>query len=623
MARDHVLGVSVAVVQGNTPVLIKGYGYDRLGPARAVNPETSLFRLGSVTKVFTWIIARQEIEAGRINLDTSIGTYVPADIYAEDARLKPVTLRALMTHSAGYDDTGLGHMFQLNPHRLDRIDTYMRLHRPRRVREPLLFSSYSNYGAALAALAVSKTSRARDVPSLMDARIFARMGMNSTTLREPYSPEVAKAYRLPVPMTAQRAKNLSDGFLFNGTDYVRQPFEYTSDLSGALSGSSSAADMARLMSLMLGGGNYNGMQLYGPSSANAFATPLQKRPKGFNGWASGLMIRDAPTGQTTYSHSGSTLWFSSQFVLVPELNLGIFITANTQGSDNLTRAYPDLLLAHLSGETSPAPIVPNPAQSYGENKPFYHAIEREYVSTRRAYGGLEGAVTRLLNTIRIKIEPDGRLVLRTYNGVSTYVPATADGFFKPQNRDDVGPARDLGMLHFLMDRGHVSGIETSANLMRFEPITVFMSPGLLGLLSTGVVLSAILLWLNLMRGYTRQERPSEGQARATLFSTGISVLWVLAILITHHWKGQIEHDPTSLFIQWPNGQVRLASLLALIATLGSLYQLVSLYFIFVEDRRFNDGWAMWQKVAHSSLIVFWCGFGVILAAWGALNPFAW
>src|SRR5215469_3426324 len=72
MARDHVAGAVVVVVQNGQTALQKGYGVDRLSPARPVDPARTLFRLGPVTETFTWILAMREVEAGRLHLDSRI-----------------------------------------------------------------------------------------------------------------------------------------------------------------------------------------------------------------------------------------------------------------------------------------------------------------------------------------------------------------------------------------------------------------------------------------------------------------------------------------------------------------------------------------------------------------------
>jgi len=625
MQRDHVLGATVAVVQGNTPLLLKGYGYDRLAPLRRVDPNSSLFRIGSVTKTFTWIVARQELEAGRIQMDSSIGNYLPADVYSEDRRFKPITLRELMDHTSGYEDTSLGHLFQLNGSRLIGADSYFRVHRPKRVRQPGEFSAYSNFGAALAARALQQTARAKDVPTLMETRIFQPLGMTHTSLREPYSPQGLDLEDLPTPLSAELTQDLSDGFVWDGATYEAQPFEHAIPLSGALGASSTAQDMARLMAMMLGNGQIDGIQLFNADSASAFHQPLLKMPEGYNGWASGLMIRQAPAGFTTYGHGGATLWFNANMVIVPEMNLGIFIGANTQTGAALTTSYPNLLLDHLSGDTVKPPLMPSPANAYAQHRDYYRAIAGQYVSTRRAYGGLEGAVTRLLNTVDVTVDGDGRLILDTQNGLSAFVPASATGFFTPQDAEDSGPASATGGLHFLFNANgtHVSGFETASNVARYERVGWWYNPSVVTLLTAIMIATCIFVWIMLAKGPGRNEHPTEEQGRATVISACLSLLWLAAIFVFHTWHEALADNPGSLFTHWPAGQVRLASALAFVAMLGTLYQVATYYLVYSGRGRYGDDWPTWQKVAHGLMLLYWLFYIFILTIWGALEPWSW
>ncbi len=624
MQRDHVMGVTVAVVQGNTPVLVKGYGYDRLSPARRVDPNNSLFRLGSITKTFTWIVARQEIEAGRIKLDAPIANYVPNDVFSEDRRYKPLTLRDLMDHASGYEDTSLGHLFQLNSNRVAGADSYFRRHRPRRVREPGQFSSYSNFAPALAARALTQTAKATDVPSLMEARVFQPLGMDHTSLREPYTIPAGNVEDLPAPLNNTLTQDLSDGYLWDGATYEAQPFDHALPLSGALGASSTAKDMARFMALMLGNGQLDGVQLFNADSARAFRTPMLKMPEGYNGWASGLMIRTTPSGMVTFGHGGSTLWFNSNFVLVPELNLGIFISTNTQTGGSLANAYPNLLLDHLSGDLVRPPLMPTPEQAYARNKDYYNAIKGKYVSTRRAYGGLEGAITRLINTVEVNFDADGRMILTTQTGLSAFVPASARGFFNPQDSEGPGPAAATGGLHFLFDAdgNHVSAFETAANMNRYERVGWLQSPDTLSVLTVIMVITCVGVFLSLMFGTGRNERPTEEQARASIVSAGMVVLWLVAIFIFHHWWSNLQDDVSSLFTHWPAGQVQFASWVAFLATLGTAYQVATYYFVYNEQTRYSEGWPEWRKYVHGALLAYWAFYILVLFLWGALPPWS-
>ena len=625
MQRDHVLGVTVAVVQGNTPLLLKGYGYDRLSPVRRVDPNNSLFRIGSVTKAFTWIVARQELEAGRIAMDKSIGSYLPADVYSEDRRFKPITLRELMDHSSGYEDTSLGHLFQLNGAHLTGADSYFRVHRPKRVRQPGEFASYSNFGAALAARALQQTARAKDVPTLMESRIFQPLGMAHTSLREPYSPQALNLENLPDPLPTVLMQDLSDGFVWDGATYEAQPFEHAIPLSGALGASSTAQDMARLMVMMLGDGQIDGIQLFNAESAKAFRQPLMKMPEGYNGWASGLMVRETPAGFTTYGHGGATLWFNANMIIVPELNLGIFIGTNTQTGATLTASYPNLLLDHLNGDVVKPPLMPSPANAYAQHRGYYKAIEGQYVSSRRAYGGLEGAVTRLLNTADVSIDGDGRLILSMQNGLSAFVPASARAFFNPQDAEDPGPASATGGLHFLFNANgtQVSGFETASNVTRYERVGWWYNPSVVTLLTALMIATCIFVWIMLAKGPGRNEHPTEEQGRATVISACLSLLWLAAIFIFHTWHEGLADNPGNLFTQWPAGQVRLASGLAFVAMLGTIYQVATCYLVFNGRGRYGDDWPMWQKAAHGLMLVYWLFYIFILTIWGALMPWSW
>ncbi|MFT3996848.1 MAG: serine hydrolase domain-containing protein [Asticcacaulis sp.] len=623
MQRDHVLGATVAVVQGDTPILIKGYGYDRLSPRRAVDARSSLFRLGSITKTFTWIVVRQEVEAGRIRLDGPVATYLPKDIFAADRRFKPIRMRDLMAHTGGFADTSLGHLFRLEDGRIESADTYLRRHAPQRLREPGSFATYSNYGAALASRAAAHTAEAKDVPSLMEARLFRPLGLSSTTLREPYDPALisanAAAEGLPSPMPGGLSDRLSQGFVWDGATFRPQPFDHVLPVSGALGASSTAPDMARFMSLMLNNGTLDGTQLFDAGSAKAFRSPLLKMPNGYNGWASGLRIGETPQGLKTYGHSGATLWFNANMVLVPELGLGIFIAANTETGDGLTRAYPELLIRHVEGGATPAPR--QPAQGYADNPAYYDSLRGAYVSTRRAYGGLEGAVTRLVNTVTVDVDQDGRLVVSGPDGAAAFVTTSARGFFIPQESNPLGPQIGGDGLHFLFkpQGGKATAFETTANMARYERVGWFHRPATLYGLTAVMLGSCVLVLMGLSR-MGRRDHPTDPQITATWISYATAAVWILAIALFNGWRQSLTGDPSALFTRWPSGQLQMASWLAVLASLATLFQLGNLYRVYEEAHYHADGWALWQKVAHTALNLGWLSYAVLLMAWGALTP---
>ncbi|MFT4090666.1 MAG: serine hydrolase [Asticcacaulis sp.] len=621
MQRDQVLGVTVAVIQGQTPVLIKGYGYDRLSPRRPVDPQTSLFRLGSVTKTFTWVVTRQEMEAGRIGLDDPLSKTAPGGIFREDNSYKPLRLRDILAHTEGYEETSLGHLFQLRPDTLEAADSYLRRHAPKRVRERGQFASYSNYGTALIARTLVDTARAKDVPTLMETRIFTPLGLNHTTLREPYDPAQLNPRliegALPAPMSAELTNKTAQGFVWDGAAWRAQPYDHALPMSGALGGSSTAGDMARFMSLMLRDGQLDGVQLYDSQSAKAFRTPLLAMPNGYNGWASGLMMRETPQGLATYGHSGATLWFNANMILIPELDIGIFIAANTPSSDRLTRAYPELLIRHIEGIPPTAPVRAAPSNA------DYSRVTGSYVSTRRAYGGLEGAITRLINTVEISTDDQGHLLAVGRDQVSAFVPATAADFFVPVQNNPLSAPLSSESLHFLLPAsGKATAFETGSNMGRYELVDWAHKPQTLTDMTRLMLGLCVLVLMGFARHYNGHERPTPYQTLATWASYALAVLWISAIWVFYDWKNAVGNDPAALFIDWPSGQVKLASGLALMAALGTLAQLFYMPFVFREARFHSDGWAIWQKGLHLLLITGWLAYATLLAAWGALEPWS-
>ena len=105
MAEKHIPGAMVAVVQDGNLLLTKGYGYANLEGQVPVDPERTLFRVASVSKLFMWTAVMQLVEQGQLSLDTDINEYLNFPIPASFP--EPVTMRHLMSHTPGFEEIGL------------------------------------------------------------------------------------------------------------------------------------------------------------------------------------------------------------------------------------------------------------------------------------------------------------------------------------------------------------------------------------------------------------------------------------------------------------------------------------------------------------------------------------
>jgi len=103
LPRGDVAGAVVVVVKDGKIVTQRGFGYADTKARKAVDPDRTLFRVGSVSKLFTWTAVMQLVEQGKIDLDADINRYLDFRIPAFQG--KPVTMRNLMTHTGGFEES--------------------------------------------------------------------------------------------------------------------------------------------------------------------------------------------------------------------------------------------------------------------------------------------------------------------------------------------------------------------------------------------------------------------------------------------------------------------------------------------------------------------------------------
>jgi len=604
MARQHIAGVTVAVVQNGQVLLKKGYGFASLDPRRPVDPDRTLFRVGSISKTFTWIGLMKEVEAGRIRLDQPVNLYLPERLRVRDQGYdRPVTVRDLMAHAAGFEDRAFGQLFERDPDYVRPLELYLRRERVRRVRPPGQAASYSNYGAALAGAAAVYVA-GKPFEQLMEDEIFRPLGMTRTTFRER---RAAKA-GLPAPMPASLAADVSDGFRWTREGFRRRPYEYIGQIAPAGSASSTAGDMARYMLALLGDGQLNGTTIYGPGTAQAFRTPIMATPPGINGWAHGFIVEPLPGGRIGYGHAGSTVAFTSNMVTAPSLNLGVFVAANTDTGAPLARDLPAAIVREFFTAPQPFPRAGSPALAAAPER-----FAGRYLSTRRAYGGLEGFAGRLAGDAVVRVTPDGRLVTSDGGVDKVWVPEgdPAHGRFIAVTGDE--------RLAFTMRDGRATSFMTAANVQRFERTSAWRSPGALGLLAGLTAGAAIVSLVGAAVRNRRELRESLAQSRASLLQNLQAALWLIAMACFAVWGAGVMSDPARLVFGWPGPLLISASACALVAALLTLPTLLGLPAVWRGGRRV-DTWPVLRRAAFTVTLGIYVAFSVLLAQSGALSP---
>jgi CubicO group peptidase (beta-lactamase class C family) len=605
MADNHIAGAAVSVVQNGQPVLEKGYGFSRLAPGRPVDPGRTLFRIGSISKTFTWILVLREVEAGRMRLDAPINLYLPEALRIPDQGFdQPIRVRDLMNHTPGFEDLVFGQAIERDYARVRPLGVYLREERPRRVRPPERLVSYSNYGAGLAGAGVAEVT-GKPFEALVESEITGPLGLGHTTFREPHPPRAG----LPAPLAPVIAADMATGYRWADGGFQPRPFEYIEQLAPAGAASSTAADMSRYMSMMLAGGALGGVEIYGPATARAFSTPLPPSAPGVPAWRHGLAQIALPGGFLGVGHGGDTLSFHSNMVLVPQLNLGVFVTTNSDGGGSLAADLPRQIVERFYAPPSPPPATGSSALVADAD-----AFDGVYLTDRRAYHGLEEMVDRLIGMARVKVTSDGHLALADGDRPQLFSPQgpPAAGHFESDRGD--------GPLVFQMKDGRAARFFTPDGTATFERAGIWRRTGTLVVMTLLTLLATVVALRDLLARARRDFRETSSQRRSGIILTTAAALWLLAIGLFGVWAAGTG-DEAKVMYDWPGVTLVVASTCALAASLLSASTMLLLPLIWRGGRRV-DSWTGGRKIRFTLMAATFTAYGLLLASWGALEPWS-
>jgi CubicO group peptidase (beta-lactamase class C family) len=313
LESKHIAGAVVTVVAGDKLVFSKGYGYADVDARQKVDPDQTLFRIASISKLFTWTAVMQQFEEGKLDLDADVNKYLK-DVQIPATFEQPITLKHLMTHTPGFDDWVVG-LFAHKVEDLRPLAQVLKEQMPLRVRPPGLIPSYSNHGTALAGQAVACIS---GLPweDYVEQRILQPLGMRHTLVRQPASD------KLPAEM--------SKGYKWEDGRFKAQSFEYIpAGPAGCIS--TTAADAARFMLAHLHDGQLGSSRILKPETARLMHGPLNRPDPKTCAMCYGFW-EDDRNDQRSLGHGGDTIYFHSFLELIPERGVGLFVSYNTDTS---------------------------------------------------------------------------------------------------------------------------------------------------------------------------------------------------------------------------------------------------------------------------------------------------
>lgn len=602
MQEDHIPGVAVSVVQNGQVLLKKGYGFASFDPRRTVDPDNTLFRLGDLSAAFTWLAVLKEVERSHMRLDAPINLYLPEKLQVRDeGYAEPVRLRDLMDHASGFEDRALGRLYERDPERVRALEVYLRQERPRRVLAPGMRAEYSDYDAALAGEALSQVT-GQAYENLIEAEILRPAGLAHTTFREPRS----AISGLPAPMPPGLARNLAQGFRWNGVSTQPRAFAYAGQIAPAASASSTAADMARYMTMLLGGGSIDGQAVFGPATAQAQHTVLLGAGPGLPGWTYGLIQQRLPNGIDGFGLDGSDLSSHAGMITAPALGLGVFVAANSETAGALIHRLPVLLVEHFFA----SPVGGSPSAA-SDPKMLSRVYGGHYLSEQRRYGGLEKFVDLLTRQTTVEAQSDGLLVVRSPDDTGVWIQNGQPGRF-------IAPDRALASAFELKNGRAVRWFSPTAH-QSFVRVGWFVQPAGLAILTVAVLIASLATLIGLSVRDRREFRQTTIQSRASALQTTASILWIVAILALAAWGSGALADHAQAFFNWPGVFILMASACALVAALASGGQLLMLPGVWRGGRRL-DSWSTGRKLTFTVTVALFVLFSSMLAVWGALEP---
>lgn len=592
LASGDVAGAVVVVVKDGQVLLQKGYGYSDLATRAPVDPETTLFRPGSVSKLFTWTAVMQLVEAGKLDLDADVNQYLDFNLPERDG--KPVTLRQILTHTTGMEEQIRGLIFS-DPALLVPLGDALKRWIPERIHVPGATPAYSNYATALAGYIVERVS-GQSFDDYVEQRIFGPLGMRHSSFRQPLPPE----------LLAQ----MSNGYA-KASEGEAKPYEFI-NLAPAGSLAATGADMARFMMAHLGKGALGDARILSEATAEAMHSTAQDSVGPLNKMMLGF-YETSIDGRRAIAHGGDTLWFHSDLQLFPDDGLGVFVSFNSSGRPGITHQLRTALTESLVRRYLSGPVAAPAALSDDEAKQQAQAIAGTYVSSRRA-GSNFMSIANLLGGTKVMPNPDGSISVSNMVG-----PGGAPRRFMaigPMLWQDVDGGRRLAAE---VENGMVTrfGIEPYASIFVFERSSSATLP--LVVASLVVVLLSVLAWpvsVLIRRYYSAPSALQAADAKALriarLASLGALLGFGGALGLVVFLLGDLERLGPGM--DGVVNTVRLFATVALpLAAIGSLWSLVA-------TLRGHRYWLakLWNLlVVLSCLCLLWAGFAFKVIGYGA------
>jgi CubicO group peptidase (beta-lactamase class C family) len=568
LKRDDIAGATVSVVKDGKLLFAKGYGYADVEKQKPVSAQETLFRPGSISKLFTWTAIMQLYEQGKLDLDRDVNEYL--DYKIPDAFGKPITLKNIMTHTPGFEEQ-IKDLFTVGNSK-PVLGEYLKTHIPGRVYPPGTVPAYSNYATAVAGYIVERVS-GRPFDEYVAENILKPLKMTRSTFSQPLPSELA-------PL-------MSNGYRLGSGS--AEAFEVVNPYpAGSLS--SSATDMAQFMIAHLQDGQLGDARILKPETARLMHSRLFALDDAANAMCYGF-YEESKNGQRIIGHGGDTVYFHSDLHLVLDQKLGFFVSYNSAGNAGSGRlALWEAFLDRYYPHTPPAPAS---ASAKDDAK----AASGTYTLSRRADGSFLKALS-VISQFTVSPVGDGDIEVPQLTGTNG----------KPKRWQAIGPMTFLerggqdklifkpdqnGQMQLILPYpffvGHRVGTFQNGKLL----LTV------LGI-SLGLMLLTLILWpiaWFVRRHYGRRLELTKGEL---LLRVGVRIVFALNVIFIAALIGLIMYGLTHLEVFSDRGTTwfKLAQTIGLIGAVGTVVVLLNAIAAWISKSR-----RIWGKLQATIMLL--------------------
>ena len=587
IAREDIAGVVISVVKDGKPFFAKGYGYSNLEKRTPVSPDATLFRPGSISKLFCWTAIMQQVEQGKLDLDRDINDYL--DFKIPQTFPQPITLRNVMTHTPGFEET-VQELFVADASDLKPLDQYVKRHLPVRIFPAGTVPAYSNYATTLAGYILQRVS-GEPFADYIEGHIFKPLRMSHSTVRQP----------LP--------DNLKP-LMSNGYDVASEPAKPFEWVEAAPAGSSSvtAADMQHFLIAHLQNGKYEGSQILRPETAIMMHTRQFSSLSDLSGIALGF-YEETRNGHRIIGHAGDTGYFHSDLHLIPDANLGFFISYNSAGKGE-TRAREAVWQAFLDRYF---PYQLPPASVQASAAADSQTVAGRYIISRRS----ETTILKVLNVLgesKVSANSDGTITLDSLKEPSGI----------PKKLEEIGPlmfraVHEQDRVGFKRDQSGRLVLVTDFPVFVFQrsPVnedSAFDLPLIIGAIT--ILLLTLALWpvAVLVRRHYGQKLNLAPQERRLRLSVRLSCLFDLVFLCGFAVFFSLSDKEIELLSPRFNPLLRIMQLVGWVGVMGAL---AALYHALRSWRQ--QGRWFWSKLGDSLIALACVTFVWFVFTWNMLH----